>query len=227
MRIQNPDFSVNVTPALLWQRNTAARLTSLINSKQAWYDLYQTQFWEDWVTNVFNLQTANDFGLSVWCIILQIPYFISSTTPSTAPTWGFNETPPINTFVNFNNGNFIPDYSPQYVLTTEEQRIALQFAFFRTYTRCAIPEINAFLFFIFGANGMWALDGLNMSMTYVINAPISDNLFNVLRDFDLFPRPAGVKLYFIETNNTLFGFNETPPINTFVNFNNGSFKPEF
>ncbi len=201
MRIQEFDFSINITPSLLWQRNTAVALPSMINQKQAWYTENHTQFWIDWCANVFNVATANSFGLAVWCIILQVPYFIPATAPQIdKPIWGFNEEPPINTYVNFDNGNFVNDNFPVYSLSLEDQRIVVQLRYFQLITRGAIPEINLFLDKIFNnpdgiyQGGAWALDNFDMTMTYEFNCPISNNLFNVLRDYDLLPRPAGVEL---------------------------------
>lgn len=67
------DFSVDVMQALLWQYDTADALPAIIASKQKWYTDNQQFFWENWFINVFDLRTANDFGCSVWAIILGIP----------------------------------------------------------------------------------------------------------------------------------------------------------
>ena len=71
--IQEFDFSVDLLQAILWQYNNATSLQSLLNSEQAWVIENQTEFWENWLRDVFDLRTANEFGLSVWSIILGIP----------------------------------------------------------------------------------------------------------------------------------------------------------
>lgn len=71
--IQDIDFSVDLLKALLWQDNSAEKIESLLQQKQDWYNINQEQFWSDWVTNVFDLRTANQFGLAVWAIILGMP----------------------------------------------------------------------------------------------------------------------------------------------------------
>ena len=73
MKIESYDFSVNLMRALLWQYNDAENLQSVLQQKQDWYTINQTEFWQDWYDNVFNLLTANQFGLNVWAIILGLP----------------------------------------------------------------------------------------------------------------------------------------------------------
>lgn len=86
--IEEFDFSVNLLKALLWRHNDAANLQSLLESKNSWYEANQTDFWNDWVTNVFNLETANEFGLSVWAQILGIPLSLI-VPPNAGPQFGF------------------------------------------------------------------------------------------------------------------------------------------
>ena len=73
--IERFDFSVNVLRSLLWQYNNAPNIQALLQDKQTFYNQAQEQFWQDWLTNVFNLETANEFGLAVWSIILDLPLF--------------------------------------------------------------------------------------------------------------------------------------------------------
>lgn len=76
-------YDGTITRALRWQQNKAPRITSLLNQKQAWYDRYNTQFWQNWETSVFDLRTANPFGLVVWCIILGLPLSLFNFEPLT------------------------------------------------------------------------------------------------------------------------------------------------
>ena len=69
------DCTIDLDKAIDWQRSKATKLKALIEKKQAWYQANHCDFWNDWVTDVFNLETANEFGLSVWSIILDEPLF--------------------------------------------------------------------------------------------------------------------------------------------------------
>lgn len=71
--IQEFDFSVDLLRALLWRHDDAEHLQSILTQKNQWYLENETEFWDNWFTDVFNLQTANDFGCSVWALILGVP----------------------------------------------------------------------------------------------------------------------------------------------------------
>jgi hypothetical protein len=63
----------DIRQCLKWMQNNAPRIQALIQSKTNWYYLNNEAFWQAWQVNVFNLRTANNFGLMVWCIILGLP----------------------------------------------------------------------------------------------------------------------------------------------------------
>lgn len=63
----------NIEQALKWLHSNAEATQSLIKAKAQWYDRYHEQYWRDWFDDVFNLSTASDFGIVVWCAILGVP----------------------------------------------------------------------------------------------------------------------------------------------------------
>ncbi len=73
MKILNRDWIIDLQKTILWQYDKSSKLISLINQKQAWYKRNVTDFITNFFINVFNLKTANDFGLSVWGKILNFP----------------------------------------------------------------------------------------------------------------------------------------------------------
>ena len=73
MKIFNKDFIIDLQKTILWQYDKASKLRSLIDYKQAWYKRNVTDFIANFFVNIFNLKTANDFGLSVWGRILNFP----------------------------------------------------------------------------------------------------------------------------------------------------------
>ena len=64
------EFNVNLMRTILWQYENAPKLKALVQSEQDWANENVTEFWKDWYRDVFNLKTANDFGLNVWSRIL-------------------------------------------------------------------------------------------------------------------------------------------------------------
>lgn len=216
MKIQSFDFSINVLRALLWRHNEAVNLQALLQNKQDALDELNQDFWESWIENVFNLQTANEFGLSVWSIILDTPLTIESTDPEPDNSnFGFG------TFrKNFNNGNFTA-FGGTSSLSIEDARIVLKLRFYQLVTRGTIPECNKIVADVFGPDiTVYALDGLDMTMVYVFSEYISSSLRSALESFDLLPRPSTVEIVdIIFKPNTSFGFGSFRK-----NFNNGNFR---
>ena len=192
--IREFDFSVNLLKAILWQYNDAVRLQSLLNSKNDWYIANQTTFWENWYRDVFNLLTANAFGLQVWAIILDVPIIVTTVTPP-APKVGifFGDD-----HENFTNGNFAAATPGGVVLTVEQARQLLRMRYFQITTRGAVPEINEFFKLLFVNDGpVWVEDNLDMTATYVFGFQPSAQLIFVLEKYDILPRPAGVDVDYI------------------------------
>lgn len=202
MRIEEIDYSIDLTQSILWQYDSAPNIKSLITQKQDWYNTYQSEFWSNWYTDTFDLITANNFGMSVWSIILDIPYLILGGA-NDKPIWGFNELPTVNHYVNFDRGTFADVSSSRIILSAEDQRIFLRLRYFQLTCDGTIPLINEFLDVIFNdpagiyQGGAWALDNFDMTMTYVFNCLISGSLLQALALYDVLPRPVGVSLTYI------------------------------
>lgn len=244
MNIEQFDFSVDIEQALIWQYDSAPVMQSLFMQKQVWYDVNQTAFWENWYANVFNLLTANVFGLSVWSIILNIPLYVSLVyVDNAAPIIGFTTgTYPsyTNSYLNFNGVGYDPiveppfigaNYSPRgttIILTEEEQRVVLRLRYFQMTTRGDITDINAFLNWLYltsapGSWGnAWVLDGLNMTMRYIFDFWVPSPLLTVLQQLDLLPRPATVGISYYIHSGGIFGFGVYNQ-----NFTNGAFIPDY
>lgn len=241
MNIQEFNYNVNLLQAILWQYDESTNLINLIKQKQEWYNTYQTQFWVDWYNNVFNILTANQFGLSVWSYILNLPLFLDNIPESPdKPIWGFNNNSSYpfleNTYLNFGAGNFSTK-NTVISLTLEEQRFLLRLRYFQLSDNGVVNNINTFLDYLIRSSNInysgtiYALDGLNMTMTYVItDSDFSQDLLNAINILDLFPRPTGVKIRIVEDYGFQFGFNSGTfgnYINTNKNFDNGNFISPF
>lgn len=215
-RVQEFDYSVDLMQALLWQYNDAARLQSLLQSKQDWYDANQRDFWSSWATDVFDLRTANDFGLSVWSIILDQTLVADvSASPDTQKAWGFGASR-----YNFGHGDFVRGTPGAVKLTREQKRIALRLRYFQLVSRGTVPEINKFLSFLFGdEGGAYVLDTQDMTFAiFVMKFKPSSQLQLILEEFDLMPRPAGVGVKYIIFDKKTWGFGSYH-----LNFENGNF----
>lgn len=206
---------IDLLTAIDWQRGGAVKLNELISLKQKWYDDNHCLFWNDWVTDVFDLRTANEFGLSVWSIILDLPLFDQSEKSRSdypAIYFGSNRK-------NFSNGNFGKNASTVDSLTVDQKRIMLQLKAFILNMRSSTYEINVKLTELFGFRQVYALDNLDMSYTYIVNNPELISFVSIIEDYDLLPRPNCVSVdYIIGSNSTPFLFGEQRD-----NFSRGNF----
>ena len=216
--IQPFDFSVDVLRSILWQYNTAPHIQALVQNKQDFLDVNQTAFWTDFYTNIFNLETANDFGLAVWAIILDAPIAYSVTSGG-SPSWGFGTH-----HVNFTNGNFAPNSGIPitYTLSTETARVILMLRYYQLTGCCTIPAMNRMCADVFKEYGKaWVADGDNMAQEYVLQfVPPSDMQF-AFNNYDVLPRPAGVGSGWRIYIEPPFGLNADA-----TNFDHGNFNDE-
>lgn len=213
--VQGFDPSVNLLSAILWQYENAEKLKAIIAAKQDWTNRNQTEFWINWQRDVFNIDTANSFGLSVWARILNVPLRIDIEPQENKVAFGFGSN---NT--NFNNGNFGVIQDQSQGLTLEQQRTVIKFRYFQLTSRCTVPEINEFMASMFGDQGnAYVYDPLDMSFVlYTFGFAPDSQLQFILDEFDLLPRPAGVGVKWQVQSQPSFGFGVYN-----LNFNNGNF----
>lgn len=162
---------------ILWQYNNAPALNSLMQSKQAWYDVNHNQFWNDYINNVLNIATANEYGLSVWGAILQVPrtYIVN----------GVEETVDIEMYRNIIRARML-------LLRTRA-------------TVPDINNFLKKIFGKYG--NAYVLDNNDMSITYHFNFALSNLQVAIMQSVILLPRPAGVKMVIVAAGNNVFGFN--------------------
>ncbi len=173
------DPQINLKQCLLWQYNNAPALRALLLQKEAWYKAHQQEFWEYWYNNVFNLETADDFGLQVWGEILDFPRQVRSV-----------------------DGQL-------HVLTNEQYRAVLKGQMLKFNMGATAPEINKWLQVVFGSKGkVYCLDNLDMTaVPFVFEQAPSDEILWLLANVDFLPRPAGVGYQVRIVGQDVFGFN--------------------
>lgn len=192
--IQKIDYSVDLLKAVLWQYDNATNLQEILAARQAWYTENQEEFWINWEKDVFDLRTANSFGLAVWSIILGIPIYINVPN-GTGESWGFGEF-----HANFNRGNFSVGNNSTIQISTEDARTLLRLRAYQIQSAGCVPEINRELADIFtpystepGIPPAFVFDNYNMTCSYIFNFQLPSELQYVLQYFDVLPRPAGVQ----------------------------------
>lgn len=201
MNIQSFDYSLNLLKVIPWMSDQSPALRGLMERYQQWYTENHTKFWLDWERDVFNLLTANDFGLNVWSLILDLPLYVTvDESPPDYPAWGFG---PFN--ANFEHGNFARDSAGTQQLSLEQKRQLLRLRMWQLTSNGTMPDINQALHDVFGV-GAYALDGHDMTITYVFLGVLPNSMLNLIQRYDIVPRPSGVKARFIIKPRIGFGF---------------------
>jgi len=187
--VQDFDSSLNLMVSILWQYEGAEKLKAIVAAKQEWVNRNQRDFWNSWYRDVFNIDTANGFGLSVWARILDAPLKISVSPQIKKIPFGFGI---FNK--NFNRGNFGIDNEQSQGLSIDQQRLVIRFRYFQITTTCSIPEVNQFLKDMFGDKGdsYITYDKDANQVIYNFDFTPDSQLKFVIDEFDLLPRPASV-----------------------------------
>lgn len=216
--IHDIDFSKDFTKALLWHLEHNEEMKALIESKDEWYQENHIQFWENWVTDVFDIRTCNAFGLAVWSIILNIPLHGTAEAQDIRPAFGFGANNQ-----NFYNSNFFTIGSSEVGLSTELQRLLLLLRYAQLTGRCSVPFINRLLkrildqaervslissdgFSLVSADGFsltafteshvaYVIDPCDgETMTYHFDFTPDSDLWFLLTETGVLPRPAGIEV---------------------------------
>lgn len=207
------EFNVNLMRTVLWQYENAPKLKSLVQSEQDWANENVTDFWKNWFRDVFNLKTANDFGLSVWSIILDVPLIINRPR-RVGGVFGFGSN-----HKNFGNGNFGRGRTQDIEVTTEQARKILLLRWFQLTSRPTVANINEALEIVFGAGIAYVQDNLDMSAHFMFTERPDYKTIDILKKTDLLPRPSAVGSTFSVQPRKGFGFGRNH-----LNFGNGNFS---
>lgn len=215
--VQALDTSVDVLKALLWEHDSADKLVMLTKLKQDWYTNNHSEFWNNWITDVFNIDTANQFGLAVWGRILNVPMQVTAAPDVGKFAFGFGSNN-----ANFQRGNFGNKSSNTIGLTVDQQRMIIRMRYFKLTSRGTVPETNRFLKKLFtdtGQGRVFVVDPYDMSfVTYFFEQAPNSQVQFLLDHYDLLPRPAGVGIKYQVQGRPAWGFGTNH-----LNFGNGNF----
>lgn len=201
--IQSFSFHTDLLKAILWQYEEAENLKQLANYKSAFFEKSTTQFWSRWYRDVFNIDTANDFGLAIWARILDVSLGID-IPPSDVTKIGFGFGKKRGNF----NRNFKRNSDYTLALTRDQKRLIIRMRYFTLTQNPTVPNINAFLkrFFWEEDSKVFILDPLDMTyIYYVFNFTPSESLRVLLEHNDLMPRPSGVGIKYRIVTKKAFG----------------------
>lgn len=206
MKIANPDFKlVDGERVYLWQYCNALRLNSILKSMTDFYQKDVEQFVSDWYKDVFNLKTANSFGLNIWGRILGAPRptitpqnfgidangafrFKNANTGTWHSVWLSGVTPQINVEKNpVANPTLYP-----ILLDDETYRLGLLAKLFLLNSNASIADINKFLKYLFPNKVVYVQDNYNMTMSIIFEFVPTQTDLTIITYEPFSPRPMGV-----------------------------------
>lgn len=146
--------------------------------------------------NIWNIDTAQGYGLDVWGRIVGVSRVIQ--LPGSEPYFGFDEATDAYTF---NEGIFYrgADLTTNFELSDTAYRRLILAKALANICDGSIPAINQILINLFSDYGnCYVTDGGDMTMTYTFGASLSPVDFAIVAQTGVLPRPAGVSVSIVQ-----------------------------
>ena len=192
-KIQDFNLSANLLEAILWQYNDAEKLISLVENDNDWYQENVINFLNQWYYDVFNVDTATEFGLSVWAKILDVNFATPPEDTRDTNVFGFGTY-----YNNFYVSNFSPVKDTTYQLSLSQKRLIIKLTYQKYNVFPSIPNVNKIIKNLI-ADAAYVIDNMDMSVTIVTNTTLDSGIEFILQNFNLLPIPAGVSYEIVET----------------------------
>jgi hypothetical protein len=185
MKILNiEDLKIELKDCWLWQYDQAFNLNKIMKNKEEFFVEYTENIIKSFIKNIFNLNTANEFGLEVWRRILGAKKINESFSCKNVALIQTNENGEFNFAFADNDGNLKYIYSDnkQFRVSTDNidietvETIKVKDSLYRRYLisklmlyymRGTLPEIQRYLEWLFPYAGVKVTSSNNM--TYNIN----------------------------------------------------------
>lgn len=195
---------LNVEATIISQYGNSATITQLVRNMDQYID--PRADFDAFYSFVWNVETAQGFGLDIWGRIvnisreLQIPpdatYFgFSDALPGSYP---FGEQP-------FYGGT--PGATSTYRLADDAYRQLILVKALANISATNAPSLNQLLQNMFAGRGRCYVNDLGgMSMRYTFEFLLTNYEFAIMTQSGALPRPAGVGAILINTDAPVFGF---------------------
>ncbi|MEG1465059.1 MAG: DUF2612 domain-containing protein [Hafnia sp.] len=192
---------INVADTILTQYADSQKLKSLVYSFNEAVGI--EDFLDDFYDIIWNIQTADTYGLDVWGKIVVVGRQLTVT--QNEEYFGFDEassTPPVvDDPQPFNQAPFYTgEVSTSTVtLTNDVYRKLIMMKAAANISDCTIPNLNKLLTFMFGDSGRCYVrnDG-DMVMSYVFEFPLSTAELAIVQSSGAIPSPIGVTVNIVQ-----------------------------
>lgn len=172
-------------------------LTGMIKSFNEAMDL--TVPLENFYDLVWNVLTAQGYGLDVWGRIVGIAGGRTVKIPGSVSLFGFGEAG--SSWTGFDQGNFFTGeaLTDNYILGDDDFRKMVLAKAAGNISDGAIPSVNAILLGLFPGRGdCYVADGLDMSLAYTFTFTLTPPELAIVSQLDVLPNPAGVVINVVQ-----------------------------
>lgn len=185
--------SPNIDATLISQYAQSPVLTALIDNLAAYFD--QSANWDNFYQYVWNIDTAQNWGLDFWGKVLGVSRYL--TIPTTATYLGFEGSGGTASGAAFDVGVFFDGATATqtYALPDPDYRTLLYAKAFANICRCCIPVLNQLMRMLFSAYGdAYCLDNGNMQMTWYLGFSPTAIQLAIVQQSGVLPHPTGVSV---------------------------------
>ena len=173
----------SILQAMKWMQNKAPNIQSLVQQKSDWYNQFHESFWTNWKANIFDLRTANAFGIMIWCTILGVPSSLFGLYPVGKTSWAYG--PDLQNYIysamhvvanpNLDGGNFFGG-GPTTIVDLQDARWILMLRYAALVSNGRISLMNHMLRFIFNNDEPWDFPGKKYFYAIDSTAPDAQTL---------------------------------------------------
>ncbi len=207
-----PEAGFNSIETIISQYANSPTLDQLVADMDQWID--QTTDFATFYSFIWNVDTAQGFGLDIWGSIVGISRLLE--IPNNLNLFGFQNalTPPGVEPFNFGVFNTVGGYSTSsFLLSDDAYRILILTKALSNISATTAPAINQILQNLFpGRGNAYVLDLGNMAMQYTFEFELTLTEFAILSQSGALPHPAGVLITIVSIPaSDLFGFAEALP----------------
>lgn len=145
---------------------------------------------DDWFDNIWNIVTAQGYGLDVWGRIVGVSRILEVAN---AGYFGFEEALP--TSLEWNQGIFYSgtQINNNFLLSDDSFRILILAKAMANICNGSAPQINQILLTMFPQRGnCYVQDNGNMTMDYVFDFQLSSVEISIVEQSGVLPNPSGM-----------------------------------
>jgi len=212
---------INVEQTIISQYANSPTITKLIRNMNEYLD--PRADFDTFFDFVWNVETAQGFGLDIWGRIVGIAREL--LVPPPVDYFGFNQaTPGAFSFNDKPFYNGIPPVSETYILADDAYRQLILVKALANISATNAPSLNQLLQNLFSDRGRCYVNDIGgMRLRYTFEFDLTQYEWAIITQSGAMPHPAGVDTSMFNSAMPLFGFAEAGP--SAVPFGQGVFMP--